>query len=283
MVRRGLIVLVLVGCGPNVSVPSGESGEDSTGGVGTTGVPVTTALESTGTVPGSTSGPNDTGFATFSTAPPDTTGDFDFTTTELISDTFPPSGQCMSNEECESGMCFLAGILGGICSECLSDADCRWGCTMPNPLTSPPTGAMCSDGTIGGGCETDGACMDPLLCGLIVDVPGVLSVRTCGECLVDADCSDGQVCSPDVRIHEIAGERECVDPGSKANGESCNLEGTGAECTSTHCAHADIMGLVEIGVCSECNNVTGEGCDDGLSCEPPIVDLDGTMEPGTCV
>ena len=274
---------MLVGCGPSVQLPSGESGEDATGGVGTTtGVPVTTALESTGAGPGSTSGSNDTGFATFSTAPPDTTGDFDFTTTELISDTFPPGPQCMSNEECESGMCFLAGILGGICSECLSDADCRWGCTMPNPLTDPPTGATCSDGTIGGGCETDGACMDPLLCGLIIDVPGVLSIRTCGECLADADCSDGQLCSPNVRIDEVAGDRVCVDPGSKANGESCNLDGTGAECTSTHCGHADVMGLVEIGVCSECNTVTGEGCDDGLSCEPPMVDFDGTMVPGTC-
>jgi hypothetical protein len=45
------------------------------------------------------------------------------------------------------------------------------------------------------------------------------------------------------------------------------------------------MGLVQIGVCSECSNVevANEGCDPGQTCEDPSVDLDGAVAPGACV
>jgi Cys-rich repeat protein len=275
-----VIAIALAGCGPSVAVPGGETAEASTGD-GTTAAPPVTSSSSSTTSTSSSS--EDSDVATFSTADPTTssTGDPPFTSTDLISDT-AGGGPCQRHDECESGMCFMAGILGGICSDCLTDADCRWGCSLPNPLTDPPTGATCNDGLLGEGCETSDACVEGLLCAPILELPGVLSVRTCSECLADTDCAEGAVCTIDLRIDEIAGERECVAAGSKPNGEFCDLEGDGDECTSTHCSGADIMGLAEVGVCGECSSETGEGCDAGQSCNPPSVDLDGTVLVASC-
>jgi hypothetical protein len=201
-------------------------------------------------------------------------------------DPLPNGEQCMSNEECESGMCFLAGILGGICSSCLTDEDCEWGCGLPNPLATPPTGAECTDGQLGEGCMSEAACMDPEhFCALIIDVPGVLSASTCSECETTADCEAGLVCNISVSIADISGQKTCVEPGSVPDGEFCDIDGDGEEACEFHCASADIMGLVEFGVCGPCTNVTmaNEGCMAMETCEDPMVDLDGTVVPSMCV
>jgi hypothetical protein len=103
--------------------------------------------------------------------------------------------------------------------------------------------------------------------------------------LTDGDCANGQVCSPNILIAEIGGQLECVDPGSEADGESCDLLASGQECASTHCASADIMGLLQLGVCSECSNVDvpNEGCAAGETCVDPTVELDGAVTAGSCV
>lgn len=281
---------MLAACGPTVAVPSDDTG----GGTGESTTAGTSSASTVTTVPGTTTAttvtttpPDDTtSMATFSSAGPtsgsDDRGSF---TTEIISDTSDPGIVCMSNEECESGFCYLAGILGGICSECLTDEHCEWGCSGPNPLADPPMGATCSDGGLGGGCMTDAACMDPLLCGLAIDVPGVLSVSTCGDCLVDGDCSGDQVCSPNVFIDEVRGQLECVEPNSEPNGSFCDLSKSGAECASGLCGAADIMGLVQFGICGPCSNFDedDEGCLPGETCQDPMVDLSGEVVPSLCV
>ncbi|MBL8944696.1 MAG: hypothetical protein JNK45_16165, partial [Myxococcales bacterium] len=53
----------------------------------------------------------------------------------------PNGAMCDTNEECVSAMCFVVGPLGGICGDCLTDADCAGttggGCSIPNPLAQP--------------------------------------------------------------------------------------------------------------------------------------------------
>ena len=277
---------MLAGCPADDSGTDDGSNDDS----GTTG-------DATATM---TAGMTDPSMPTASTSmsggvttePPDT----DSATTEptTVTDTETGSGgnlengeQCMSNDECASGMCFLAGILGGICSECLTEEDCDWGCNLPNPLSDPPIGAMCGSGGLGEGCNTEDACMDDgHFCAEIIDVPGVLSASTCSECLTTADCTDPQVCNVVIRIEDIAGEKTCVDVGSVQDGEFCDLsqDDQNAPCDG-FCASADIMGLVEFGVCGRCSNVdmANEGCADGETCQDPTVDLDGTVVASMCV
>jgi hypothetical protein len=192
----------------------------------------------------------------------------------------------MSNDECASGMCFLAGILGGICSECLTEDDCENGCSLPNPLSTPPIGAMCNEGGLGDGCNTSASCVDAdHVCALIIDVPGILSASTCSQCETTDDCTDGNVCNVVIRIEDIAGEKVCVEPNSVEDGEFCDLsqDDQNAPCIN-FCAAANIMGLVDFGVCGECSNIDmdNEGCT-GTTCQNPTVDLDGTVVASMCV
>lgn len=187
--------------------------------------------------------------------------------------------QCMSDFECASGMCFLSGILGGICGDCLGDDDCEWGCTGPNPLSDPPEGSYCNMGLLGDGCQMTDACMSPFVCATILDVPGVLLRNTCSECLTDAECFGG-LCSPDLDITSLDGARLCVAAFSKPLGSFCDLDGGDNECSTGHCGVADINGLLQLGVCSDCS--TDDDCIIGESCVSPTVDLDGTISPGYC-
>jgi hypothetical protein len=277
-------VLGLTGC------PADDSGETAadegtTSSVDTDTSPSTTASGSATTASGS---------ASATTTSPSTT---DGTTTEMttsVTDTMPtsttntepqPNGaMCMSNEECESEMCFLAGILGGLCSSCLTDADCEWGCGLPNPLVDPPLGAECTMGMLGEGCDTAEACMDKThVCALIIDVPGVLSASTCSECESTADCMNDMVCNVSISIETISGQKTCIEPNTVEDGGFCDLEGPGDEACVNYCGTADIGGLATFGVCGQCNNESGEGCEAGQKCEPPTVDLDGTVVPSMCV
>jgi hypothetical protein len=194
----------------------------------------------------------------------------------------PDGEQCMASDQCASGFCYLAGILGGICGECIDDDDCVWGCGPPNPLALPPTGSTCDDGSLGAGCQTDDACQAVFVCSEIIDVPGVLTLNGCSECATDVDCAE--LCSPNYEsaFTEMEGHWECVDAGSVPLGGGCDFAGTGNDaCASGFCGIADIMGLLQLGICSDC--VDDGDCAGMQTCEAPTVDLDGTVTPGTCV
>jgi hypothetical protein len=186
----------------------------------------------------------------------------------------PDGESCSENDGCISGHCFLVPGLGGTCGECESDADCPdGGCTIPNPLATPPTGSVCNDGTNGGGCETDEVC-ESQICALILDVSGLLTISTCSDCREDAGCMDGQFCQPTVEIATLSGEKVCVDPGTKPDGDACeDPDATGDDACENFCDPADVMGLVEVGVCGPCDVANQTGCAATETCSPPTVDF----------
>lgn len=193
-------------------------------------------------------------------------------------------GSCTEQCECMSEKCFYVPGLGGSCGECESDADCPGGgCSIPNPLAMPPQGSVCNMGEAGGGCETDDVCQEGLFCGTLLDVPGILTLSTCGECLTDADCTD-QLCSPTIDVANFTGQKLCVDQGSVANGQACDLEGTGnMACLSGLCATVDIMGIAQVGVCGDCD--VDADCDmaAGEVCMAAEIDTTtGEVTPPTC-
>jgi hypothetical protein len=266
-----------LGCGPAIIVEEGD--ESSSSSASATGPEPGTSSSAGGSAgPVSTPG-NPTTTPPMTTASPTTATVTTAGSTGFETEGGLPNGQpCMSDLECGSGMCFLSGILGGICGECLGDDDCEWGCTGPNPLSDPPEGSFCNSGLFGEGCQSSDACMGVLVCATILDVPGVLLRNTCSQCLTDAECA-GDLCSPDIDVSNLDGARSCVAPFSKPLGSFCDL-GDGDECSSGHCGIADINGLVQLGVCSDCTN--DDDCVLGDSCFAPTVDLDGTIFPGYC-
>jgi hypothetical protein len=182
-------------------------------------------------------------------------------------------------------MCYQLSILGGFCGDCLSDADCPdGGCTLPNPLSDPPGGATCNMGELGGGCEarsTD-VCQEGLTCELLLDVPDLFQINTCSECSADADCGE-LLCSPSVDLLAFSGQKTCVSPGDVVDGQACDHEGSGDEaCASGICAAYNVMGLVTIGVCGECE-IDGDCPNPGDVCNDPSVDLEtGVITPTFC-
>jgi hypothetical protein len=191
----------------------------------------------------------------------------------------PDGEQCMLDAECMSGFCYVVGILGGVCGECNSDDDCpTGGCSPPNPLTGQ--GSVCNDGNYGEGCDSDDVCVGSLVCATIIDIPGIITESTCSQCRTDADCPG--YCSPEYDIPNFTGAWRCVAPLEVPIGEGCDHTGTGdLACSTGICAAADIMGILEIGVCSECE--TAGDCLFGEMCQGAGVDLDVGLTPGTCV
>ncbi|MCY1006365.1 hypothetical protein OV079_12490 [Nannocystis pusilla] len=181
---------------------------------------------------------------------------------------------------CSSGKCFIVPALGGFCGECLADADCDGGgCTPANLFTGG--GSVCNEGGPGDGCQSDAVCSDPSndVCGTLFEVPGIITVSTCGECETNADCG-GQtpVCAPTYDLANLSGRFDCVAPGSVANGGGCESD---AACTSGHCGEASIMGLLKLGVCGEC--VADGDCSPGEQCSDAQVDLQsGQVFGATC-
>jgi hypothetical protein len=184
---------------------------------------------------------------------------------------------------CASGKCFLVPILGGWCGECLGDADCApGGCTVPNPIDN--VGSTCNMGEPGAGCETDEVCTDPAnqSCGTLLEVMNIIKVATCGECATNADCTTDPMlnnCAPTYDVMNFTGKFVCVADASTPNGEGCNLAVEGDEpignkaCMSGFCGEANVMGLLKVGVCGECNS--NADCPmDKPNCQDPQVDLD---------
>jgi hypothetical protein len=197
-------------------------------------------------------------------------------------DPLPNGEQCTEDAQCESEMCFVVGVLGGVCGDCLTDADCPdGGCSIPNPLKSPPEGASCNMGEQGGGCMSDDVCQGDQTCAVILDVPGVFTASTCSECNDSSTCDGDDICNPHYDVAELSGHKSCVAPGSVALGAGCVIGDEGHEaCASGFCATATVMGLLELGVCSEC--VEDGDCAEGETCSPPDVDLATGLVAGTC-
>lgn len=194
-----------------------------------------------------------------------------------------PNGEsCMTNEECVSEMCFVVGVLGGICGDCLVDGDCEGGgCSIPNPLKSPPEGASCNMGEQGGGCMSDEICQDDQVCAVILDVPGVFTASTCSDCLDSSACDGDDLCNPHYDVAELSGYKTCVTPGSVALGAGCTIGDEGNQaCGSGFCATASVMGLLDLGVCSDC--IEDGDCLEGETCEAPEVDLAEGLVAGFC-
>ncbi|WP_434415185.1 hypothetical protein [Nannocystis pusilla] len=116
-------------------------------------------------------------------------------------------------------------------------------------------------------------------CGTIFEVPGIITVSTCGECETNADCG-GQtpVCAPKYDLAKFGGRFDCVAPGSVPNSGGCQSD---AACASGHCGEASVMGLLKLGVCGEC--VTDGDCSPGEQCVGPEVDFGtGQVFGATC-
>jgi len=197
----------------------------------------------------------------------------------------PNGSTCSENEECISGFCFVVQLLGGICGECLMDSDCEGGgCSLPNPIAMPPVGAVCNDGGPGEGCMTSDVCQDGLVCASIINVPGILEANTCSECTMDSDCDKGLLCSPTYDVLNISGQKTCVEPMMVPNGEGCDFAGSGdMACMSGICSAINIMDLLMLGVCGECE--VDADCDvpGGEVCLPADVDTTtGVVTPPLC-
>lgn len=201
-----------------------------------------------------------------------------------------PNGEpCTANEDCESMACYMIPMLGGTCSECLEDADCMENGEAGTCSVDIGTGmAVCTDGNLGDMCMSDDACMGDLVCGQLADLMGFFPADFCSDCKEDGDCDQGQTCSPHYDTAGISGWLTCVDPGSVPNGDGCPVEAGGANpdgsvCESGYCATADVggFGFVFLGVCSECDPATGDGCSGGETCMEATADLNGA-QPATC-
>ncbi|WAS94156.1 hypothetical protein [Nannocystis punicea] len=186
---------------------------------------------------------------------------------------------------CESGKCFVVPAIGGFCGECLGDGDCPdGGCTAPNPVAG--VGAVCNLGKAGDGCESDAACNDPTSqdCSPVLEVPGIITVATCGECKTDADCpAQAPHCTPDYDIGDFTGQMKCKAPDSVPNNGGCDFDGTGDQaCASGFCGEASVMNLLKLGICGQCNS--DADCPVGQQCTDPAVDLDlGALIGSVCM
>ena len=194
-------------------------------------------------------------------------------------DPLPDGSMCTENTDCISMECYAAGILGGICGECNEDADCEFGCSLPNPITSVPS--ACNDGTLGAGCESSDVCVDDLVCALIIDAPMFdLSASTCSECEDDAGCGDGTSCQPSYDVPNISGSKTCVADLSLPDGSGCDLATGSGACMSTFCAAATLADAITLGVCSGC--LTDDDCTGDDVCSDAEIDLAQGLVPSAC-
>jgi hypothetical protein len=185
--------------------------------------------------------------------------------------------QCSSQGDCAEGLhCNGVPGFGGICSECNSDADCEEGnCTF--------TGAYfgCGDGSLGQNCESDEVCGDDLYCAEVVNLGGLFNGNFCSECQTDEHCPDGQLCAPSIEfsgLEDVSGHRTCIEPNTAPNDQLCDADGAGDEQCIGYCMTADLMGLIEVGICGDCK--TDEHCDGG-TCTPAMISFSG-FSGSTC-
>jgi hypothetical protein len=260
--------LWLTGCANDTTGVDDEAGE-------TTNAESTADETDTGTEDDDTTGTTSTDDAT------DDANFIEMETAETTGDT-PPGNlgdMCSTDGDCAEDL-FCNGVpsLGyGICSACGGDEDCDGGnCTLT------ANGYFeCGDGSLGQMCETDEACADGTYCAEVVDLGGLVNGNFCSECKDDSQCENGQLCAPMIEfmdIMNIGGQRTCVDPKSVPNDQICDHMGNGDEACMGFCSPASLMGLIEIGVCGECE--TDADCMGG-TCTPPELGFGG-VTGSTC-
>ncbi|HEY8379283.1 MAG TPA: hypothetical protein VIK91_22470 [Nannocystis sp.] len=290
--------LTSIACNPREPAGSATATEtDSTTTEGTAGTTTTSNEPTTSLGPTTTAG-TDSGTAsdaTTTTTGTPTTTDTTATTAPACAD--PPSqpinSSCTDDSGCgcDTGKCFVVPILGGYCGECLVDADCEnGGCSVPNPIAG--IGATCNSGGPGEGCMTDDVCSDPdhPHCGTLLNAAPIIVVKTCGQCKVNADCTNPEApnCTPTYDVENFKGQLNCVPDGSVPNNDGCSLENIGGEpagnkaCMSGHCGTADVMAVLKVGVCGECSS--DADCQPGQQCTDPQVDLEnGALVGSVCM
>jgi hypothetical protein len=259
--------------GSTAAAPTTTTGEPTTGPVTSTPATGTTVVDTTGPENGGTSGTEES--------------DCDDTPNQPIDSSCTDQTGC----GCDTQKCFVVPVLGGFCGECLVDADCdKGGCSVPNPIAG--VGATCNMGGPGDGCMSDAVCADPAngTCGVLLNFPGIFTVATCGQCEVNADCTDPALanCRPTYIIEDFKGKLDCVADASVENNFGCSLEDVMGQpagnkaCKSGFCGEASFMGLLKLGICGECN--ADSDCPMGMMCTDPKVDVDnGTLIGSVCM
>jgi hypothetical protein len=284
------IAFVLTACGPLAGDGDG-SGSSSGSETTATSDPVTTSPTTSatstttpGTTATTTSGDPATSDPTTTTSGVDSSGFIVTDDSEVGSEGGQPNGaECDDPSQCVSGFCSNSpGPGGGVCSECLEDADCGMGtCSFEFDVGY----AVCTDGALGDGCDSDVGCMDALVCAPQFGDGGGFSPNHCSECNADTPCASG-TCSPLYDGSPFQGYLHCVDAGTVANGDGCPIVaedmGDGSVCTSGICGIASVMmGSVQIGICSDC--ATDDDCADGTTCDTAHFMMMAGAVPGTCV
>jgi hypothetical protein len=234
-----------------------------------------------------TSGASDSG-ASDTTTGDDSTGmdDGGFINPETTSDSGsgdpqPNGAMCGSNAECQSGFCYQIPQVGGVCSECLMDADCEMGTCA---LDFDALYAVCTDGSLGSMCDSDEGCMGELVCTELIDTGGIFNANYCSSCGPSAPCDGDDICAPIYDADTFSGHFECATPGSVENGGGCPLEngvGDGEVCANGYCEAVDVFsGFVFLGVCGEC--LEDEHCEETQTCMGGSASESGLTGP-TCV
>lgn len=286
-----LALIAMPACGDRTNGTSDSEGSTGQGGSTSSGETPTTTDPTTPTSTEPQTSGTGTGGETdaMTTEPTSSTG-------EVCQDVMlgqPNDATCadVTGCGCASGKCFVVPILGGFCGECLGDADCSpGGCTPPDPVNG--IGSRCNKGEPGAGCESDAVCSDPQHphCAPVLVVQGILDVSTCSACKTNLDCPPAaHNCTPIYDIPNFTGLLECVADGAIPNGAGCNLSDNGQgqpigdeACASGLCGTANVMGLLDVGVCGECRS--NADCPPNLpQCSDPQVDLNaGVLIPAQC-
>jgi len=234
----------------------------------------------------STSGSGSTGSSTSTTGEGSTTGSTSTTgtTSESTGGLLANGEECGGSDECVSGSCyFINGI--GVCSECLTEADCTTGgCSPANTLVDPPQAAFCNNGALGEACNTDAACADGRTCQQVLDVPEAgIELSTCSDCTMDEQCEAGQSCAPQFDLQGFVGYMTCVADGSTPLGGGCSTGGSGdAQCASGICTEIELFfGALTLGICGECRN-DADCTVDGEECLLPWITDDLEIVPPQC-
>lgn len=258
-----------------VLAPSGCSDDDAQGDEGSS----TSSTSSTTLDPSSTS----------TTVDPSSTTDVSSTTTgDTSSESTTETGEpllelgesCLGSDECESGHCYQVGGMG-VCSECRTDADCEdGGCSPPNILVSPFAPGFCNSGELGEACSSDETCVDDRQCIEVVGVPE-FELSTCSECATDADCDDGESCTPHYDLERYAGYFSCAELGTVPTGGGCT-PGNDEQCESGMCGEVSVFfGALTLGVCGDCK--TNDDCEtEGEECLPASIDESSQIVAPTC-
>ncbi|HET6581970.1 MAG TPA: hypothetical protein VFG69_00960 [Nannocystaceae bacterium] len=278
---RGFVSLALfstVACSDDGD--AGQSGDGSSGNAESTGDGGNSASASASSTQTATltDGGTDGGGVTSDDGPVDSSGGF--ISPESGDETAGPGpqpngGMCESNEGCDSGFCYLLPMIGGVCSECLMDADCEMGtCALSVEMMY----AVCTMGELGDMCDSDEGCMGELVCTQLIDTGGFFNASYCSTCGETLPCEGTDVCTPVYDAMGFSGHMECAGVGSVPNGGGCPLDdqgvGDGTVCMSGVCSSADaFMGFVQLGVCGDCNS--DDDCTMPATCTPAMVGMGG--------